>query len=116
MTNWPVYVPVIVLDCPAARSPSAQISACTGMHLWGSDVLIARCQTACLLLPSRQLSIRESAFMHIILLCYIQFSFVSTITTAVSAAHQQPSTQHCTRIRRALDRGHTMVLPYFSLM
>jgi hypothetical protein len=28
MTNCPVYVPVIVLDCPAASSPSAQMSAC----------------------------------------------------------------------------------------
>ena len=25
MTNWPEYVPVIVLDCPAARIPTAQM-------------------------------------------------------------------------------------------
>jgi hypothetical protein len=45
MTNWPVYVPVIVDDCPAASKPIAQTNSCSmTAHAVAGQSIIQACQ------------------------------------------------------------------------
>jgi hypothetical protein len=106
MTNWPVYVPVIVLDCPAARSPSAQMSACSAhattrnMH---TDVA-----------PMQSLQRTQSNLTS--MACKQDRSNIPREAVAATKSGRHTTCQATLCVGKCCCQKRTMTWPYLSLM